>query len=82
MSDSYKSSHEFTIVSYMDNGDYHRCKDENGLMVNLDILTCGSIKIAEDDDYKEFCKSLVGKKVSVDYTHTYLHMAANPKICG
>lgn len=79
--DTYDTVKELEIISYQDNGDYHVCKDKEARKkVNIDLLTDGTIPIPEGKDYIEFCKSLVGKRVRIDYSHTYLHMASNPKI--
>lgn len=74
---------ELEIIRYQDNGDYHVCRaGGDKRTINIDLLTDGTIPIPKDCDYVDFCKGLVGKKVKIDYSHTYLHMAANPQIVG
>ena len=81
--DTYDTEKELEIISYQVNGDYHVYKDEDSKKnINIDLLTDGEIPIPKDKDYIEFCKSLVGKRVKIDSSHTYLHMAGNPKIIG
>lgn len=71
---------ELTIDSYHENGDYHGCRTKSNKVFYIDLMTDGSIKIPKGENYTEFCKSLVGRRVSIDYSHCFLHMAANPKI--
>jgi hypothetical protein len=76
----YSGKTIFTVLGYTEEQDCHRCKDENDNTVQVDLMTDGTIARVNDEDYVDFCKSLVGRRVEVDYTTTYLHMAANPQL--
>lgn len=65
----------FTVVSYIPApNDFHMCADENGLVRRIDLVTSGCLPEGVAGD------ALVGKKVSVEYTHPFIEMAENVAI--
>lgn len=67
--------HKLDVISYDIFNMMHVCKF-NGLTILVDLLVNGDF----DDEIDP--EELIGKTVSVEYTHTNRFLAAGVKICG
>ena len=61
-----------TVVEYDDFRRVHICQFADGLKLAVDLMIAGTIS--------PNAGSLIGKKVSVDYLHPYISIAADPHI--
>ena len=69
-------SETLNVDSYDETLDFFRCTDESGKKRRLDLITSGCLPEGTKPE------DIVGKKVTVGWTHPFLEMAEEVEIIG
>lgn len=75
---------ECLVMGYLQDFNYHNVKDKDGDTHHIDLFVNADFHEQTDgmtdEQYYEFCKSLVGKTVFIEGSHPYVSIAVGVKI--
>ena len=71
---------EFIVHSYNEDQDYHLCRDKIGQIYRLDLFVNGDFRVGNTEKMLETNKSIIGKKIQVDYLNPFISIAMNVRV--